>query len=666
MSSNARRLFHITLLLASCIGSAFSQTVSLSASNVAGVPGGTSAFTVSLASGGAQPSGLEWTMNYSTSGITGLEVAVAGTAASANKTVACTPGSGTVTCILYGMNETVIPDGVVAQVSVSLAPTATAANTVIQFTNAAASDVTGSALAATATGPQVTLEALPIVSALACTPTTITGAGSLTCTVTTSASTAVALSSNSASLTVPANVTVSGTSATFTATAAAVTTAQTAVITASANNTQQTATISLQPTPQVSALTCTPSTITGAGTVTCTVTLKSPAPASGTTVTLTSSSTSVTVPASVTVAASAVSAAFSATASAVSTNNNNVVLTASTNAAQASETLALLASAVVSALSCTPSFVPSGSSTVCSVTLSEPAPAGGALVALSSSKSGLVPPANVTVPAGATSAAFSASANTSVAETVSLTASYAGSSTCASLWLSPPVTLNIQGSPSELQSATNGAKVIPATAPSALAGSLVQNQSGSVNFSPNTGAGVFFLNCCGNTSNAYYKFTGTGVGTVFGASQGQITFNLTSRMSFAQRATLTSYSTVFDVRDATPENHVFYFNTQVVAGSLMFFYSAGGQTAYYYVPQGTEDKLFGSGVAMQVAIVWQGKTLGLYLNGTLVNSGAFAQAKSNWSSASTFDLGALEYLTFGGYDSCGDIISNFTVGPVVQ
>jgi hypothetical protein len=58
------------------------------------------------------------------------------------------------------------------------------------------------------------------------------------------------------------------------------------------------------------------------------------------------------------------------------------------------------------------------------------------------------------------------------------------------------------------------------------------------------------LNCCSNTNNAYYQFKGTGVGTIFGASQGQISFNLTSRYSFAQRqAQAAGQRYAFDVAD---------------------------------------------------------------------------------------------------------------------
>ena len=69
---------------------------------------------------------------------------------------------------------------------------------------------------------------------------------------------------------------------------------------------------------------------------------------------------------------------------------------------------------------------------------------------------------------------------------------------------------------------------------------------------------------------------------------------------------------------------------------------------------------------MQVTITWTGSSLNLYLNGTKVNSSPYTPPVANWTAASVFDLGAYEYLTFGGYDSCGDIISDFSVGQLIQ
>ena len=142
---------------------------------------------------------------------------------------------------------------------------------------------------------------------------------------------------------------------------------------------------------------------------------------------------------------------------------------------------------------------------------------------------------------------------------------------------------------------TNGSIVTPAVAPPGFTGKVVVNGGGSVNFAPaQSGNGVYFLQCCGNLTNAYYKFTGTTVGSIFNVSQGQISFYLKSRQSFAQRlASETSFRQVFDVRDAN--THLFQFNTQAIYGYLLFSYTLAGASTYYIPPPGTEEALFGNG-----------------------------------------------------------------------
>jgi hypothetical protein len=222
--------------------------------------------------------------------------------------------------------------------------------------------------------------------------------------------------------------------------------------------------------------------------------------------------------------------------------------------------------------------------------------------------------------------------------------------------------LQIEGNASEVSGTTTGSTVTPGTAPSGFSGTVVANGSGSVNFA-GSGNGVYFLNCCANTNNAYYKFTGATIGRIFNAGQGQVSFTLTSRYGFAQRqANAAAPRYAFDVRDGNVSNHLFYFFTEVSSGYLVLSYrTAGGATQFYYVPQGSEDALFGNGVNLNVALTWNGTTSYLYLNGLLAQSSAYTAAVPNWTSASNFDLGAYEYATYGGYNTSDDLISAFTV-----
>jgi len=384
-------------------------------------------------------------------------------------------------------------------------------------------------------------------------------------------------------------------------------------------------------------------------------------------VTLSSNNASLTVPASVTVPAGSVTVAFAASTASVKADQS-VAITASANSITQSASVSLIAPVQLTSLSCNPASVPNGSSATCTVTLTKAAPAGGAAVALSGGNAVLSIPAGVTIASGATSATFAASASATTTQTLPLTASWNGVFVPFTITaLAPKPVLSILGNPSEVTAMTNGATVTPTIAPAGLTGTVVVNGGGSVTFAPDqNGNGVYFLGCCTNTNNAYYKFTGTAVGSIFNFTTGQMAFSLKSRADMAQRATAASYRSVVDVRDGNPSNHLVGFTTQVSSGNLIFFYSVGGQTQYYYVPKGTENTLFGNGVTMQVAITWAGSTLDLYLNGTLVKSTRYTPPTPNWTNASVFDLGAYEYQAFGGYDSCDDIIGEFTVGPVTQ
>ena len=217
----------------------------------------------------------------------------------------------------------------------------------------------------------------------------------------------------------------------------------------------------------------------------------------------------------------------------------------------------------------------------------------------------------------------------------------------------------------EVSGVTNGSTVMPSIAPAGFTGAVVANGTGSVNYTPaEAGNGVYFLNCCVNSNNAYYRFSGSTVGNIFNMSQGQITFYLKSRYSFAQRtANAAGPRYAFDVRDGSG-NHLFYFLTQVSGGLLFFNYGVGGMGMYTYLQPGTEDAQFGNGVILQVQLTWSGNVTNLYLNGSLVKSVPYTAATANWSSGSVFDVGAYEYQTYGGFYGLDDVIDEFTVvGP---
>jgi hypothetical protein len=103
-------------------------------------------------------------------------------------------------------------------------------------------------------------------------------------------------------------------------------------------------------------------------------------------------------------------------------------------------TVSLVASATsvtLSSLTCSPTTLNSGTATTCTVRLSGAAPTGGTVVSLASNNTLLpVPAASVTVPAGATSTTFTATAGTVTSnQTATLTATLSGVSQTASISL---------------------------------------------------------------------------------------------------------------------------------------------------------------------------------------------------------------------------------------
>ena len=242
--------------------------------------------------------------------------------------------------------------------------------------------------------------------------------------------------------------------------------------------------------------------------------------------------------------------------------------------------------------------------------------------------------------------------------------------TAASGTVPPALLLHMDAT--EVSGTTNGSLITPSTGPAGYTGNVVNN-GGSVNYVPaQVGNGAYFMSCCQNSGKAYYKFTGTQVGNIFNVSQGQISFNLTSRYSFNNRvANAPQPRYVFDVRDGNTANHLFYFKTEIAMSQgepyLLFTWRVGngsvaGYTSYFYwVDQSVADTLFGSGVALNVTMKWNGVTDQLYLNNVLVQSFSYTPIVPSWTAASNLDVGAYEYLTYGGFSTCDDIIDEFEV-----
>ena len=299
------------------------------------------------------------------------------------------------------------------------------------------------------TGAAVSMASAPQLSSMNCAANSVTGSANDSCTVTLSAAApsggfTVSLASNNPAAIVPASITVGAglITGSFAANVSAVTSAQTATLTASAGTAVETFALQLNavgpigPAPAVlSKLACLNSSMTGTGIDNCTVSLNAPAGDGGVAVNIASDNSAVTVPNSVTVAAGTTSATFNADIAAVSTPQM-ATLTASEGGVTEPFELQLNASAsgqagaattALSGLSCTVGSMTGAGTDACMVTLTSAAPSGGYNVSLASNNAAVAVPATVRVPAGASSANFTATVvSVSTAQVATLTASASG------------------------------------------------------------------------------------------------------------------------------------------------------------------------------------------------------------------------------------------------
>lgn len=228
----------------------------------------------------------------------------------------------------------------------------------------------------------------------------------------------VKLVSSSTVVSVPSLVTVpaGATTVTFSASTVASATDVAAVVTATTLNANPfKATLNVV-SHKVTSLSLSPSSVAGGLVSTGTVVISNPAPAGGIVVTLGSSVKSVaTAPASVTVPAGSTSATFTVSTFVQKVDATSVITAAALGKSPASATLTVIAHKAVS-LSFAPSSVVGGFTSTGTVTLNQPAPAAGIVVSLASTNGKFKVPATVTVPAGATSVAFTGTATVTASD----------------------------------------------------------------------------------------------------------------------------------------------------------------------------------------------------------------------------------------------------------
>ncbi len=250
----------------------------------------------------------------------------------------------------------------------------------------------------------------PALTSISVSPTTVAGGNSSIGTVLLTGSAPiggmlVSLSSSNVAATVPASVFVGAgfSTATFTVNTVAVSSSVVAAISGTLNGVTVSANLKVSP-PSLSGITLAPSQVFGSTSSTATLTLNGPVGPGGLQVSLKSSNVAATVPATVTIPTGVTTGTFTVTTSTVDFSATSTI--SATLAGITQSATLTIDPLSVAGLSISPNAVVGGNSATGTVTLNAPAPVGGFSVFLRSSLAWAIVPANVTVPAGSSSATF--------------------------------------------------------------------------------------------------------------------------------------------------------------------------------------------------------------------------------------------------------------------
>ena len=136
------------------------QSDSLTLDSAPAGPGGTLALNLVLNAGSTPPAAVQWTLTYNPASITGFSISNGAGAVAASKSLACSSGTGTSTCLVAGLNQNFIANSTVAVVNVTLSGAASG-TVIIGVTGVVAAAPDGSSIAASGTGGNISLVLQP-------------------------------------------------------------------------------------------------------------------------------------------------------------------------------------------------------------------------------------------------------------------------------------------------------------------------------------------------------------------------------------------------------------------------------------------------------------------------------------------------------------------------
>ncbi len=104
---------------------------------------------------GQQPAGLQWTVSYSGTDFTAIQVTAGPAAVAAGKSVTCSGTPAAYLCVVLGLNDNTIANGVLAVISLVVAPNTTDTSSMVQLENPVAASTSATSIPITATGISV-------------------------------------------------------------------------------------------------------------------------------------------------------------------------------------------------------------------------------------------------------------------------------------------------------------------------------------------------------------------------------------------------------------------------------------------------------------------------------------------------------------------------------
>src|SRR6185295_18315320 len=156
LASPHRSLQIALIALVVARGAAFGQ-IALRLSSASAAPGSTVTLNVSLSSSsGSAPAGLQWTFNYPTAMVQTVSAQAGPAAVSAGKSISCADAPGAYQCLIWGMNTSPIPDGIIATITLGVSGAASG-SAALPLDNAVGASAAGASIPATATGGTLTI-----------------------------------------------------------------------------------------------------------------------------------------------------------------------------------------------------------------------------------------------------------------------------------------------------------------------------------------------------------------------------------------------------------------------------------------------------------------------------------------------------------------------------